>query len=112
MCREAICCLDFLTNTDAQNENPRTRMVTVQMIARAAADPHGGAVAAMDAMQYFSSVAKERTRYQTLVDQLDDPACTPEYSIAVLQLMTNIVNRAQVNLVHVLSICFEHVTRF
>lgn len=79
-----------------QNENPRTRLVTVQMIARAAADPHGGAVAAMDAMQYLSSVAKERTRYQTLVEQLDDPACSPEYCVAVLQLMTNIVNRAQV----------------
>lgn len=74
------------------------------MIARAAADPHGGAVAAMDAMQYLSSVAKERTRYQTLVEQLEDPACPPEYAVAVLQLMTNIVNRAQVRLTIVFNV--------
>ncbi len=79
-----------------QNENPRTRLVTVQIIARAAADNHGGSVAALDAMQYFSSVTKERTRYQTLVEQLEDPAVAPEYVTAVLQLVANIVNRAQV----------------
>ena len=46
-----------------QNDNPRTRLITVQIIARAAADKDGGSIAALDAMQYFSSVIKERTRY-------------------------------------------------
>ena len=79
-----------------QNENPRTRLVAVQIVARAAADAHGGAVSALDAMQYLSAVAKERTRYQTIVEQLDDPACSTEYAAAVLHLVTNIINRAQV----------------
>eukprot|EP00048_Salpingoeca_helianthica_P023316 m.23583 g.23583 ORF g.23583 m.23583 type:complete len:978 (-) comp8539_c1_seq1:23-2956(-) len=91
-----------------QNENPRTRLVAVQMIARAAGDPHGGAVAALDAMQYLSAIARERTRYQTIVEQLEDPACSAEYAIALLHLVNNIVNRAQdLNMLVYLQMDFE-----
>lgn len=49
------------------NENAKTRLAALQMLVRAAGDPHDGGVAVMDAFHVLSVTAREPTRFYTLM---------------------------------------------
>eukprot|EP00052_Salpingoeca_macrocollata_P009845 m.77324 g.77324 ORF g.77324 m.77324 type:complete len:908 (+) comp17281_c0_seq1:168-2891(+) len=78
-----------------QNENPRTRLAAMQMLAAAANDVQGGSLVALDAIHHFSVAVQERTHFEYIVEQMRDPDCPTEYHQACLQLFINIINRAQ-----------------
>lgn len=86
-----------LLNTIAasiQNEKYATRLAALQMLGMAASDPQDGGIAAMDAIHHLSTVAKEPTRFFTLVEQLQDPGCPVDYKVAAMELISNVIKNA------------------
>ena len=77
-----------------QNENPDTRLASLQMLAKAAADPHDGGIVVMDAIHHLSAVSKETTRFVTLMNQMKSTSCSAAYRLAGMQLISNVVNFA------------------
>ena len=77
-----------------RNENPRTRLNCLQMLAHIAADPSNGVIAVLDAMQHLCTAARERTRFETISSEIAN-GTSEEYIEAALQLALNTVNNAQ-----------------
>lgn len=75
-----------------QNEAEKTRLAALQIVALAAAEKRTGAFAALDAVHFLSCVARERMRFETLVQQLSALGCSEEYKLAALTLISNLLN--------------------
>ncbi len=81
-----------------QDDNPRTSILAMQMLALAATDRAAGAAGAaatLRAVHHLSAVARERMRFQTIVGLLAQAECPAEMRLAIMTLVANVVAGAR-----------------
>jgi len=69
----------------------KTRLAAMQILAKAATDPHDGGIAVMDAIHYLSSTANEPTRFYTICQLLQASDTPKHFKIAAVQLMLDVM---------------------